>query len=139
MFWMRQLMLKGPAASALFYFAVAAPLQGQRYIRRRAYRTGFTITGASECEGHRKTLRAMNRVQTTPNSSVLGSKAHHACSKEAFAHSYAAKVLPSTETKHRGNLGGAGGIRTHEWRFCRPLPWASWVPRPTSVSIAKSG
>jgi hypothetical protein len=38
-------MLKGPAASALFYFAVAAPLQGQRYIRRRAYRTGFTITG----------------------------------------------------------------------------------------------
>src|SRR5580693_7296192 len=67
MFWMRRLMLKGPAASALVYFAVAAPLQGQRYIRRRAYRTGFTITGASECEGHRKTLRAMNRVQTTPN------------------------------------------------------------------------
>src|SRR5208282_3137194 len=25
--------------------------------------------------------------------------------------------------------GGAGGIRTHEWRFCRPLPWATWVPR----------
>src|SRR5579864_2647862 len=29
-------------------------------------------------------------------------------------------------------LGGAGGIRTHEWRFCRPLPWATWVPRRTS-------
>src|SRR4029077_9083086 len=28
--------------------------------------------------------------------------------------------------------GGAGGIRTHEWRFCRPLPWATWVPRRTS-------
>src|ERR1700682_4131298 len=27
--------------------------------------------------------------------------------------------------------GGAGGIRTHEWRFCRPLPWATWVPRRT--------
>src|SRR6266705_6817438 len=26
-------------------------------------------------------------------------------------------------------IGGAGGIRTHEWRFCRPLPWATWVPR----------
>src|SRR5258708_33641427 len=30
------------------------------------------------------------------------------------------------ETKR---FGGAGGIRTHEWRFCRPLPWATWVPR----------
>src|SRR5215467_4735641 len=30
------------------------------------------------------------------------------------------------------NLGGAGGIRTHEWRFCRPLPWATWVPRRIS-------
>jgi hypothetical protein len=29
------------------------------------------------------------------------------------------------------NDGGAGGIRTHEWRFCRPLPWATWVPRQT--------
>src|SRR5260370_36242655 len=29
-------------------------------------------------------------------------------------------------------FGGAGGIRTHEWRFCRPLPWATWVPRRTS-------
>src|SRR5580704_16439039 len=28
--------------------------------------------------------------------------------------------------------GGAGGIRTHEWRFCRPLPWATWVPRQTA-------
>jgi hypothetical protein len=28
-----------------------------------------------------------------------------------------------------GQCGGAGGIRTHEWRFCRPLPLASWVPR----------
>src|SRR5260370_1363222 len=28
-------------------------------------------------------------------------------------------------------FGGAGGIRTHEWRFCRPLPWATWVPRRT--------
>jgi hypothetical protein len=28
-----------------------------------------------------------------------------------------------------GEIGGAGGIRTHEWRFCRPLPWATWVPR----------
>src|SRR5579863_2176435 len=28
-------------------------------------------------------------------------------------------------------VGGAGGIRTHEWRFCRPLPWATWVPRRT--------
>src|SRR5262250_1776040 len=31
----------------------------------------------------------------------------------------------------RENAGGAGGIRTHEWRFCRPLPWATWVPRRT--------
>src|SRR5947208_13533616 len=29
----------------------------------------------------------------------------------------------------RERHGGAGGIRTHEWRFCRPLPWATWVPR----------
>src|SRR5690348_5578572 len=29
------------------------------------------------------------------------------------------------------SFGGAGGIRTHEWRFCRPLPWATWVPRRT--------
>src|SRR6267378_4790272 len=33
-----------------------------------------------------------------------------------------------TESRIKG-LGGAGGIRTHEWRFCRPLPWATWVPR----------
>ena len=89
MFWMRQLMLKGSAASALFYFAVAAPLQGQRYIRRRAYRTGFTITGASECEGHRKTLRAVDRVQTAPNrgrfAAYLGARPHRACPKEAYA------------------------------------------------------
>src|SRR5712664_735269 len=32
----------------------------------------------------------------------------------------------------KGELGGAGGIRTHEWRFCRPLPWATWVPRRIS-------
>jgi hypothetical protein len=31
----------------------------------------------------------------------------------------------------RNGSGGAGGIRTHEWRFCRPLPWATWVPRQT--------
>src|SRR5207245_5794043 len=31
----------------------------------------------------------------------------------------------------RERHGGAGGIRTHEWRFCRPLPWATWVPRRT--------
>ena len=30
---------------------------------------------------------------------------------------------------YRAKSGGAGGIRTHEWRFCRPLPWATWVPR----------
>src|SRR6266566_8427076 len=43
------------------------------------------------------------------------------------------------EKKQRSNshilkreIGGAGGIRTHEWRFCRPLPWATWVPRRTS-------
>src|SRR5882757_5810630 len=35
-------------------------------------------------------------------------------------------------------IGGAGGIRTHEWRFCRPLPWATWVPRRIS-KYSKSG
>jgi hypothetical protein len=38
----------------------------------------------------------------------------------------------------RMKIGGAGGIRTHEWRFCRPLPWATWVPRRVFFSIAKS-
>ncbi len=35
------------------------------------------------------------------------------------------------------SFGGAGGIRTHEWRFCRPLPWASWVPRRARQYIEK--
>ena len=34
--------------------------------------------------------------------------------------------------------GGAGGIRTHEWRFCRPLPWASWVPRLNGRSVYRN-
>src|SRR5262249_50901371 len=36
------------------------------------------------------------------------------------------------------NAGGAGGIRTHEWRFCRPLPWASWVPRHRVASVYRN-
>src|SRR5579863_7110684 len=32
-------------------------------------------------------------------------------------------------------VGGAGGIRTHEWRFCRPLPWATWVPRRIACNL----
>src|SRR6267378_3354154 len=50
-------------------------------------------------------------------------------SRQKLQMSYMGKARPLIETKQRANLGGAGGIRTHEWRFCRPLPWATWVPR----------
>src|SRR5882762_7466425 len=50
-------------------------------------------------------------------------------SRQKLHESYAGKVRPLIETKQRAKHGGAGGIRTHEWRFCRPLPWATWVPR----------
>jgi hypothetical protein len=49
--------------------------------------------------------------------------------RQKLRESYAVKARPLIETKQRAHLGGAGGIRTHEWRFCRPLPWATWVPR----------
>jgi Phage integrase family len=42
------------------------------------------------------------------------------------------KKQRSTSHILRLKIGGAGGIRTHEWRFCRPLPWATWVPRQTA-------
>ncbi len=42
------------------------------------------------------------------------------------------KRVVLTDSFYCVKSGGAGGIRTHEWRFCRPLPWATWVPRQTS-------
>src|SRR6267142_38607 len=50
-------------------------------------------------------------------------------SRQTLHQSYVGNARLLIETKQRANLGGAGGIRTHEWRFCRPLPWATWVPR----------
>src|SRR5437879_6450343 len=50
-------------------------------------------------------------------------------SRQKLRGGYVGKAKPLIETKQRANPGGAGGIRTHEWRFCRPLPWATWVPR----------
>src|SRR6267142_6313815 len=50
-------------------------------------------------------------------------------SRQKLHQSYVGNARLLIETKQRANLGGAGGIRTHEWRFCRPLPWATWVPR----------
>src|SRR5438309_10057574 len=52
-------------------------------------------------------------------------------SRQKLRGGYVGKARPLIETKQRAKHGGAGGIRTHEWRFCRPLPWATWVPRRT--------
>src|SRR5271154_1169847 len=52
--------------------------------------------------------------------------------------SHAAVERPSPARREFAmRVGGAGGIRTHEWRFCRPLPWATWVPRQT-IEYSKS-
>lgn len=51
MFWMRQLMLKGPAASALFYFAVAAPLQRQTSARQKQFATSSIAVSVSSALG----------------------------------------------------------------------------------------
>ena len=40
-------MLKGPAASALFYFAVAAPLQRQTSARQKQFATSIAVSVSS--------------------------------------------------------------------------------------------
>src|SRR6266853_6303442 len=50
---------------------------------------------------------------------------------------YTEKTDALTDHRKAIRSGGAGGIRTHEWRFCRPLPWATWVPR-RSFKYSKS-
>src|SRR5205085_11070534 len=55
---------------------------------------------------------------------------HTACIDPTTVHgAYTGKTIAATHTFQSQKIGGAGGIRTHEWRFCRPLPWATWVPR----------
>src|SRR5205085_6181474 len=55
---------------------------------------------------------------------------HTACIDPTTVHgAYTGKTIAATHTFQSQKVGGAGGIRTHEWRFCRPLPWAAWVPR----------
>src|SRR5260370_26596707 len=50
-------------------------------------------------------------------------------SRQKLRERYVGKASLLIETKQKGKLGGAGGIRTHEWRFCRPLSSHFMEPR----------
>ena len=48
--------------------------------------------------------------------------------KDAAQHARLNSILPRTN-------GGGDGIRTRESRFCKPLPWATWLRRLSASTL----